>query len=170
MNGERESTRSLAGLSIAAVEERVNALASDVAEEEEVVNWLNLTEVLLQRAREIRGHMEQVAIEWIEIHGPITVGDICYSVGCPKTVRCLDVARCLRLVLAGCGGDVDGVAPYLRADPWKYGSVRSLLGESAFEQVFRSEWTPKLVEGRPQQQLQQTNTRFLPHKNPAAEE
>jgi hypothetical protein len=170
MNDERENTRSLTGLSVAAVEERVNALAPDAAGEEEIVNWLNLTEVLLQRAREIRHRMEQVAVEWIQLHGPLAVGDIRYSVGCPKTVRCLDVARCLRLVLAGCGGDVDGVAAYLRADPWKYGSVRSLLGESEFEQAFRSEWKPKLVEGRPQRQLQQTNTRFLPHKNPAAEE
>ena len=170
MNDERECTRSLAGLSVAAVEQRVNALAPDAAGEEEIVNGLNLTEVLLQRAREIRHRMEQVAIEWIVIHGPVTVGDVRYSVGCPKTVRCLDAARCLRLVLAGCGGDVDGVAPYLRAEPWKYGSVRSLLGESDFEQVFRSEWKPKLVEGRPQRQLQQTNTRFLPYNRPAAEE
>jgi hypothetical protein len=112
--------------------------------------WLDLTDVLLARARQVRQMVERLAVEWISANGPTHFGDITYTVGFPKTVRCTDAVRCLGLVLDACGGDLDAAVSYLRSDPFKYGSIRNLLGEPAYGAMFKTETKPKLVEGKPQ--------------------
>ncbi|HEX8342822.1 MAG TPA: hypothetical protein VF624_18105 [Tepidisphaeraceae bacterium] len=128
--------------------------------EAELLHWLNLSAVLLASAKQIRQRVEQVAIGWIEQNGPVEVGDIRYTAGHAKIVKCLHVSRCMELVLEACRGDFDSVVLHLRSDPWKYGSVRSLLSNEAYEQLFQTESKPKLVEGKPQKQLITTDTRF----------
>jgi hypothetical protein len=124
--------------------------------------WLDLTDVLLARARQVRQMIESLAIEWISANGPTHFGDITYTVGYPKTVRCTDAVRCLGLVLDACGGDLDAAVAYLRSDPFKYGSIRNLLGEPVYAEMFKTETKPKLVEGKPQKELVKIDTRFLP--------
>ena len=64
------------------------------------------------------------------------------------------------LLLTACGGDLDAVVGHLRTDPFKYGSVRSVLDETAFGQLFETDYKAKLVEGVAQRQLLAVNTRF----------
>jgi hypothetical protein len=127
----------------------------------ELHNWLNLTSVLLARARQIRKQIEQITIKWIEANGPLLVGDIEYTVGYRKEVRCRDTLKCLNMLLDSTHGDVAALADYLRTDPYKYGSVRSLLGTTAFDTVFTTQQRPKLESGVPTKELMQTNTRYL---------
>jgi hypothetical protein len=127
----------------------------------ELHNWLNLTSVLVARARQIRQQIEQIAIKWIEANGPVVSGDLEYTVGYRREVRCLDRQRTLDMILECSGGDLSTIVDHLRADPYKYGSVRGLIGESKYNQVFKAKSRPKLHCGVPQIELLATNTRFV---------
>ena len=150
----------LATLTVAEVERRVTVLAPPAMTADEVAYWLDLSAVLVTRAKEVRRAVETAALAWIDVNGALDVGDVRYAAGTATTVRCLDACRCAELVLAAVGGDVTALVAYLRSDPWKYGSVRQLLGDDGFATVFRSEHRPKLVEGRPQKQLIRNDRRF----------
>jgi len=128
---------------------------------EVVVDWLNLTALLVSRVKTIRRNLEQIAVEWIEIHGPIDMGEIRYIVGHPKSVTCMDVVQCTHAVLDACGGELDALCSYLCSDPYKYGAVHRLIGNELFAQLFREERHPKLVEGKPQPQLIRVDQRFV---------
>jgi len=155
----------LATLTLAEVERRVTVLAPPAMTADEVAYWLDLSAVLVARAREVRRAVEAAALAWIEANGPLDVGGIRYTAGTATAVRCLDACRCAELVLTAVGGDVTTLVAYLRSDPWKYGSVRQLLGEEAFATVFRSEHRAKLIEGHPpQRQLVRTDRRFARRK------
>lgn len=157
---DQERCEGLAGKTLGEIERAVCTLMVDEPENE-LALWLNLSAVVVERAKQIRARVEQYAIEWIETAGPLQVGDIRYSVGQAKTVRCTNSERCLSHVLEACGGDLEAVVSYLRTDPFKYGSLRSLLDPSLFEQLFRTETKPKLQEGQLKPQLIQTNTQFV---------
>ncbi len=129
--------------------------------EREIQSWLNLSAVLTARVRQIRQRVEQVAVEWIKQNGPVRLGDIEYTVGHANYIHCTDVPGCAKLILEASGGDFAGVVDHLRADPFKYGAVRHLLGEPVFNGVFMTEPRPKLVAGVPQLQLRPTNLRYL---------
>jgi hypothetical protein len=151
----------LATHTVGDLEATAAALRADEPEIE-IQNWLNLTTVLVARAKEIRRMVEQVAIEWINKNGPVQVGDIEYTVGHNKTVRCVDVPRCTNLILESGAGDVSSIVNSLRTDPFKYGTVRSLIGEANFFEVFRTETKPKILYGTLQPQLLKANLRFFP--------
>jgi hypothetical protein len=150
----------LASSTIAEVEDRAMALLID-APEADLQNWLILSSVLSARAKLIRQRIEQLAIKWIETNGPIVAGDLQYTVGYRKAVRCVDRQRTLDLILESSGGDLNALLDHLRADPYKYGSVRGLIGESNYKDVFKSESRPKLHCGSPQIELLAINTRYL---------
>ncbi len=124
--------------------------------------WLNLADVLTARAKQIRQTVERVAIEWIELHGPLRMGDVLLTIGHQKAVKCVYPVACLERVIESCDGDLEAAVSYLRSDPFKYGSVRGLLGDGLFEQLFRTEQKVKLVEGKPRKELLRLDTRFLP--------
>ena len=155
----------LATLTVAEVERRVTVLAPPAMTADEVAYWLDLSAVLVARAKEVRRAVETATLAWIEANGPLDVGEVRYTAGTATTVRCLDASRCAELVLAAVGGDLGELVAYLRSDPWRYGSVRQLLGDDVFVTVFRAEQRTKLVEGRAaQRQLIRTDGRFVRRK------
>ncbi len=109
--------------------------------------WLNLADVLTARAKQIRQAVERVAIEWIEVHGPLRMGEVLFTIVHQKAVKCVYPVACLERVIESCEGDLEAALSYVRSDPFKYGSVRGLLGDGLFEQLFRTEQKVKLVEG-----------------------
>jgi hypothetical protein len=156
----------LASSTIAEVEAAAMELQAD--EEAELQSWLNLTSVLMTRTKEIRHRVEQIAIKWIEANGPMISGDLHYSVGYRRAVRCLDKQKAFDLILQASDGDLNALVDHLRADPFKYGSARGLLGEFNYNQVFKTEARPKLVAGTPRVELLTTNTRYIPTRQSAA--
>ena len=151
----------LANSTISEVEQAATLLCADEPETE-MQSWLNLSAVLTARVRLIRQQIEEVAVKWVETYGPIVVGDLQYTVGYRKEVKCLDRQRTLDLILESSAGDLAAIVDHLRSDPYKYGSVRAAIGDANFNQVFKTESKPKLVCGIPQVELIATNTRFLP--------
>jgi len=128
---------------------------------EVLIGWLNLTELLLSRAKLMRQSLEHTAIGWIVQHGPIDIGDIRYITGQQKVVTCTDVVECTHMVLKACGGDVEALGAYLCSRPYKYGSVCKLIGDIQFRQVFREEQRIRLVDGKVQPQLIHIDKRFV---------
>jgi len=146
--------------SIDQIESRICQL-SESSDMEQIIEGLNLTSVLLSRAKLVRQMLERIAIQWIGIHGPIEIGDIRYVVGHQKVVSCTDVVRCTHTVLEACGGDVKALCDYLSSEPYTYGSVRRLIGDEQFGQVFREDRRPKLIDGKVQLQLLRIDQRFV---------
>lgn len=146
--------RSLADRTIADVE-RDLAVLTTAHPEADVLHWLNLSEVLLARAAQIRRQVEQVTINWIMENGRIQCGPITYSVGRHKQVKCGDLLKCMELLLAACGGSVEELCTYFRSDPFRYGTCGQILSEAEWKSVFVVEWQDKLV-------LKRADPRFLP--------
>jgi len=163
MEADTPVFQSVSRLTIARIENRLIGLSPEIGADD-VLAWLDLTSVLLSRAKEIRRTLEQFAVAWITQNGPIEFGDTKYTVGDEKVVKCVDIPGCARRVLEACGGDLDRMCAYLASSPFKYGSVRSLIGDDAFARVFSTEYRPKLVDGRPQKQLIRTDKRFSRRK------
>lgn len=65
-----------------------------------LIEWLNITELLLCRAKVLRQNAERLAIEWITANGAIDIGAIRYTVGHPKHVTCIDVIGCTHAAAA----------------------------------------------------------------------
>lgn len=148
------SATTLAQMTVVQIEETVGVL-TEALSHDQVLKWLMLAAVLAQRSKQIKQRVEEVAISWIKAHGPITCGPIVYTVGQTKQVKCTDVLKCMHLLLNACGGDIDAVAAYLAANPYKYGSCHDLLPDEQWKSVFREDWQDKIA-------LKATDTTFLP--------
>jgi hypothetical protein len=143
----------LANLTLNEIEQQVGMLTAALSRDQ-LLHWLTLSAVLVQRAKELRHRVEEVAIGWIKAHGQIECGTILYTVGYPKTVKCIDVFHCMELLLEACGGDVQVLCQYLAANPYKQGSCARLLTEEQFQSVFIEQRQDKLV-------LKPIDTRFI---------
>jgi hypothetical protein len=152
----KENERTLDTLTIAEVE-RDLAVLSVHAPEETLLHWLNRSDVLLARSKQVRQTVEQIAIGWINANGQIQCGPVLYSVGKVKQVKCVDPLKCMELLLEACGGSVQQGCSYLRSDPFRYGACSQVLPESQWNSVFAVDWEDKLV-------LKRTDTRFVPQK------
>ena len=113
----------LAHSTINEIEDRAMALLIDEPEVD-LQSWLNLSSVLMARAKQIRQRVEQIAVKWIEANGPVMSGDLQYTVGYRREVHCLDRQRTLDMILECSGGDLNAIVDHLRSDAYKYGSVR----------------------------------------------
>jgi hypothetical protein len=153
----------LANSTITQVEDAAMTLCVDEPEVE-LQSWLNLSSVLTARVKQIRQRIEQIAIKHIETHGPIVSGDLEYTVGYRNEVKCLDRQRTLDLILEASGGDLGSIVDYLRAEPFKYGSIRGLIGLTNYQKVFKNVARPKLNCGAPQLELLATNVRYVRSK------
>lgn len=123
---------------------------------------LDAAEWLLSRARTIDALMKQIAMEWIERNGEFDIGDQHYSVGYSTTVKCLDVPQAGHAVLEAAGGDVDQLIAVLVAQPYKHGTVRSLLDQRLYASFFKVTRSGRLVNGVPERVLKRADKRFLP--------
>lgn len=151
---ESSTENALATLTLSQVEQLVDSLPAPL-HEDQILQWLMLSQLLLQRAKAIRQRVEEIAIDWIKGNGQIECGTVIYSVGPQKSVRCVSAVRCMQLLLEACGGDIEMLCTYLGSNPFKHGACGTLLPEPQWKSVFKAEYKDKLV-------LKTLDTRFLP--------
>jgi hypothetical protein len=156
----RADHESLAEQSLSRIEANAAALTSDVAAQD-ILMWLDRSAWLLERVRTFRRFVEQAAIAWIDANGDLQLGPLRFTVGVQSITRCLDVRATIHALLSACGGDVDAVAQYLAANPYKYGSCRSIRSPEVYRRLFLTERRPKLINGTPQKQLIRSDDRFV---------
>jgi hypothetical protein len=100
-------------------------------------------------------------VEWIQEHGPLTVGDTRYYVAEPTETKCVDRAGTVTELFVRARGDVDLFASFLVAQPFKPGAVRSAMEAEAFGRLFNTTPRPVLKEGSAGRKLMSVNTRFV---------
>lgn len=135
--------------------EQTNPASKDLA-----ADMLGKVDALKQRTRELATRAEEIACGVIQLHGDIVIGDVRYYVGTEKTVKCANKAGTLESLLDATGGDFEAVCGMLSSDPFKYGAVRTAIGEERFDTLFKTETRIDLKTGKPLRGLQKFDGRF----------
>ena len=136
--------------------EQANPAAKDVTAE-----LLQKMDALKQRTRELAARTEEIACGVIQLHGDIVIGDIRYYVGEEKRTKCIDKPGTLEAVLTAKCGDFGAVCDMLASDPFKYGAVRTAIGDDAFNKLFTQDKVIDLKTGKPLRSLQKLDGRFI---------
>ncbi|MBC7819993.1 MAG: hypothetical protein IAG10_24180 [Planctomycetaceae bacterium] len=122
---------------------------------------LDAADWLLARARTIDRLARQIAVAWIEKNGEFDVGPNHYCVGYAYNVRCLNIPQTANAVLEAAGGEIDRLFDVLVAQPFKHGSVRTLIGRPLHDKLFEARRTASLRNGVPERSLKRVDRRFL---------
>jgi hypothetical protein len=142
------------------VEQRVLSV-SEESSLDDLCAALDAADWLLARAKRIERLAKQIAVAWIERNGEFDIGNNHYSVGYSYTVRCLDIPQTANAVLQAAAGDLDRLFDVLVAQPFKHGSVRTVIGRPLHDRLFESRRTAALKSGAPQRDLKRTDQRYL---------
>ena len=120
------------------------------------------------RAREFMACIEEAIMAHIEANGgaAIVVHTMALMAKFPSETKCRKGAagRTLSALFDATGGDVQGVADCLYADPFKVSACRALLPGDTFADCFEVVTRPKLVEGVAKKQLVCVDTQYLPER------
>jgi hypothetical protein len=143
------------------IERQVVATRSE-SSQDELAAAIDAAEWLLARAKTIDHLMKQIAIGWVERNGEFDIGDMHYSVGYSTTMKCLNVPQVAHAVLDSAGGDFNRLLDALVAQPYKHGTVRTLIEKKVYGQLFKPHRTGRLINGIPERILKRTDKRFLP--------
>ena len=128
---------------------------------------LDASDWLVGRAKGISELAKRIAIGWIEHNGEFNVGEIRYSVEYPSTTKCVDLHGCGVALLGALGGDFDEFLNFLSAQPYKYGSVASVLEKPVYRSFFATKSAARLINGVPERTLKRTDERFaVPRRRP----
>ncbi len=121
-----------------------------------------------RRARDLVTRIEAAVIEHIEATGAdveLPTGQRWY-VGTVTRTHCTDDRAVAAAVIEASGGTIDhlcsGEGGVLAASPWKHGSVRGLIGEALYSDLFRREEVADLKTGVSRRELRQTSPVALP--------
>ena len=127
-----------------------------------LLGLMNRVRAAKDQLRKIERMIEDRGIEFINARGAFRAGDILYTVGRDKRVKCTDPKSLLSTLLEATGGDLDRVADCLASDAWKSGATRQTLEEHGrsgeFDRHFNMEEVPRL-------KLKVINTKFIESKS-----
>ena len=130
----------------------------DEATLEELVSARNLAYEYERKAREYRADFDQVFCQWLEANGRQTIGETDYWAGYTKKITCTDKAGTINAILEHRLGDILAICDYLQSQPFRYGAVRELIGDEAFDKLFSTVDRPDVKTGKPRKRVQS-----LPH-------
>jgi hypothetical protein len=134
---------------------------------EEVADLLGRLEVAGKAYREFKALCEERVLEYVSDHGPIDVGEIRYFAGTDKKTVCKDTRATAEAVLDATAGDLDAFCEQLGAQPWKYGALKTLLGQERWAQFFDVVEKVDLKTKKAEKKLLTINTRFLGERKSA---
>jgi hypothetical protein len=126
----------------------------DEATLEELITARNLAYEYERKAREYRADFDQVFCQWLEVNGRQTIGETDYWAGFTKKTTCTDKPGTVNAILEHRLGDILAICDYLQSQPFRYGAVRELIGDEAFDNLFRTENKTDLKTGKPKKRVQ----------------
>ena len=147
-----------------AVERLVNRVGVD-SSLEEVMTALDAAEWLAARSKLILTIAKKATVLWIEQNGEFAIGPLRYSVGVTTTTKCVDVPRCAVALIHAVSGDVEAFSKVLIANPYKYGTARSLLDRTTYGSLFHVSSASRLVNGVPERTLIRSDPTFVRSKS-----
>lgn len=160
--------RTTAKANFDALDIRVNQLIQGINKDtpkEEVALLHGMIEELKRAAGEWLKSAKEAVLEYIEENGEFEVGGQEYSGKRNRTVKCVDTQGTIGHILDHSNGDESTLANMLGANPFKQGSVRSLIGDEDHSNCFETKWDKTLCvkTGKPKKHLQVADTKFLPN-------
>lgn len=132
-------------------------------------NLLRLRDTVAVMQRELRQFaevLEQATIAHIDMHGDISISDTeRLYVGTTKTNKALGDGQGITMaVLEAGGGNLElftsGEGGLLASQPWKYGAVKRLVGESKAAELFITEERQDIKTGKAQRSVKTFDSRF----------
>lgn len=106
---------------------------------EDIARALATVEAAMDRAKQLQDALDAALLAHIRKHGPVVIGCITLYAGYRTTTTALDKLAVLNALLIHTRGDLGETTTYLVAQPYKHGSIRSLLPPSLFCSLFRVE-------------------------------
>ncbi len=123
------------------------------AEQKEIIcaawNWLGIVQAAI---REAKDRLNDTALAHIQRHGDIQVGPTqrLYE-GREKTYVIRPNADVIASILTATGGDLGVLRPgdggVLVSSPWKFGTLKTVLGQPVFDELFLQVETPDVKTG-----------------------
>lgn len=120
---------------------------------EQLCRVIDAADWLAARSKAIHCMAKQIAIAWIERHGEFVVGEMHYRVDYTSVTKCINPKQAALQLLNDVEGDFTTFLEFLVAQPFKHGSVRRVLDADAYQRLFKSTVTSRLVNGVPNRTL-----------------
>ena len=118
---------------------------------------------LARNVREWKKLAEDSLIEWLEYNKcDIEICDLRYYVGKDKKVKVEDKEAVVKALLNSCGGDISALCEALASEPFKYATVKSLVGPEKHKELFDISYTSDIKTGAPKKKLKVVDKNFLP--------
>lgn len=140
-----------------------NAIAP-ITDNEDAADRLYKAALIVKEAKRIQSMMEELVMDYIDEHGEFELGDARYYNGKIKSTKAKDHAAVLRALKDAHKGNVSKIAGYLASGAWKHGSIRELLGDEEFAELFEVTEQRDLKTGKPKKRPKSVSKRFLPRK------
>src|SRR4026208_640946 len=144
---------------LALLHQQVVSLSPD-APGDEGADLLGRLEIAGKAFREVKALCEERVLEYVLAHGPIEIGDLRYYAATEKRTVCRDTRATAEAVLDATAGDLDAFCEQLAAQPWKYGALKSLLGQARWDLYFEVQEKPDLKTGKAEPKLLTVNKKY----------
>lgn len=152
------------GLTLQSLECRVKLVEIETSVDDLLTLDSNLS-FMAGQIKSLRDELNKRMIEWINKHGPITIGTRTIYVGEDKTTKCKDVKAAMQALLEASDGDWDRVVQCLSANAIKHGAAKAVL-EGDWDTHFEVVKKAKLEEGeeKPVKKIVDMDTQWIKKK------
>ncbi len=132
-------------------------------------NLLRMRDSVAVMQRQLRAFaetLEQATIAHIDMHGDIAISDTeRLYVGTTKSHKTIGDGQGVTMAVLEAGnGNLElftsGEGGLLASQPWKYGAVKKLLGDSKTAELFATEERQDIKTGKPLRSVKTFDTRF----------
>lgn len=138
-----------------------DAITAD-SSHDDVCLAIQYRDALKEATRLLCERVDAAVMEWIRVHGDVTIGPVRYYIGQSTTTKCRSVPDTLRAVLETTGGDVDAVAQLLSASAFKPGACKKTLPPEVYDAHFETRAVEDVKTGVPKPpRLQEFDERFV---------
>lgn len=141
-------------------------LSDPIKNERQLLRMRDSVAVMQRQLRVFAETLEQATIAHIDEHGDIAISDTeRLYVGVTKTNKAIGDGQAITLaVLEAGGGNLElftsGEGGLLASQPWKYGAVKKLLGETKTAELFATEERQDIKTGKALRSVKTFDSRF----------
>jgi hypothetical protein len=129
---------------------------------EELLELRAKVEQFTAAAKQVKAAIDQKMIDWIAVNGDIEIDTIRYYVGYDKKVSCKNKAETLEAIMNETAGDEDAIMGCFVSEPFKPGTVKTLVGNERYLQLFDIDTRPVLKDGKPaRKKLKRVDSTFI---------
>ena len=122
----------------------------------------SFVKTLKDRMKFIGEEMDRKKLEMVERHkGDLQVGDMRYYVGATKKHVNLNKEDTYYRVMDLFGGDIMQVLDVMTSQPWKYGAIKTMLGEDVANELFETTTVKDVKTGKPKRTVKVVDTNFV---------